>query len=183
MKFIKVIGNIAVIASVTMFAAGLAHARAPVTAAEAADHNKQHMDVVRKGDALWHGGAPKSDSVRLACGNCHPDGASIGPQTWPKYSLDLGKVAAMRDMINWCVMVVHAGPAMDMNGADMLAMEAYATYMSRGMALNPGDNSKQMMAVKVKGGEGFPRLENDTEFNGSKNPVYSPKVDAKLKPK
>ncbi len=183
MKLTTVIGNIALVASVTMFAAGLAHARAPVTAAEAADHNKQHMDVVRKGDALWHGGAPKSDSVRLACGNCHPDGSAVGPQTWPKFSLDLGKVAAMRDMINWCVMVVQQGTAMDMNGPDMLAMEAYATYMSRGMALNPGDNSKQMMAVKVKGGEGFPKLENTTEFDGSKNPVYSPKVDAKLKPK
>ncbi len=183
MKFTTVIGNIAVVAFVTMFATGVAHARPNVTAAEKADHDKQLIDVVRKGDALWHGGAPTSPNVRLACGNCHPDGSSIGPQTWPKYSLDLGKVANMRDMINWCVMVVHQGPAMDMNGADMLAMEAYATYMSRGMALNPGDNSKQMMAVKVKGGEGFPTLENTTEFTPSKNPFYNPKVDAKLKPK
>ncbi len=183
MKLTTVIGNIALIASVTMFAAGVAHARPNVTAAEKADHDKQLIDVVRKGDALWHGGAPKSDSVRLACGNCHPDGASIGPQTWPKFSLDLGKVANMRDMINWCVMVVHAGPAMDMNGADMLAMEAYATYMSRGMVLAPGDNSKQYMAVKVKGGEGFPTLENTTEFNGSKNPVYNPKIDLSTKAK
>ena len=181
MKFIKVIGNIAVITSVTMFAAGLAHARAPTTAADLKAQNTEYMATVAKGDALWHGGAPKSDSVRLACGNCHPDASSIGPQTWPKYSLDLGKVAAMRDMINWCVMVVHQGPAMDMNGADMQAMETYATYMSRGMALDPNNNTRQMMAVKVKGGAGYPELHNTTEFDGSKNPFYDPKIDPKLK--
>ncbi len=181
MKLITVIGNAALIASVTMFAAGVAHARPNVTAAEAADQTKQLIDVVRKGDALWHGGAPTNPEVKLACGNCHPDAASTGPHTWPKYSLDLGKVAAMRDMINWCVMVVHAAPGMDMNGADMLAMEAYATYMSRGMKLDPGNNAKQMMAVRVIGGEGFPRLENDTEFNGMKNPVYNPKITGSTK--
>ncbi len=181
MKLITVIGNVALIASVALFAAGLAHARAPVTAAEAAAHNKEHMAVVAHGDAMWHGGAPKSNG--LACGNCHPDGSAIGPQTWPKFSLDLGKVANLRDMINWCVMVPQAGTAMDLNGPDMLAMEAYAYYMSRGMALNPGDNSKQMMAVKVKGGAGYPLLTNTTEFDGMKNPIYNPKIDMSTKAK
>ncbi len=180
MKFITVLGNVAVIASVTLFAAGLAHARAPVTAAEKADHDKQHMAVVAQGDAMWHGGAPKTNG--LACGNCHPDGMAIGPQTWPKYSLDLGKVANLREMINWCVMVVQGGASMDLNGPDMLALETYAYYMSRGMALNPGDNSKQMASVKIKGGAGYPTLENTTEFNGGKNPmVTGDKIDSKLK--
>ena len=180
MKFITVIGNVAVIASVTLFAAGLAHARAPSTAAELKAQNAEHMAVVKQGDLLWHGGAPKGNG--LACGNCHPDASAIGPQTWPKYSLDLGRVANLREMINWCVQVVHAAPAgMDLNGADMLAMETYAYYMSRGMPLNPNDNSKQMMAVKVKGGAGYPELHNTTEFDGSKNPFYDPKIDPKLK--
>ena len=179
MKLITVIGNIAVIASVTMFAAGLAHARAPTTAAELKAQNAEHMATVEKGDNLWHGGLPTTNG--LACGNCHPDGSAIGPQTWPKFSLDLGKVANLRDMINWCVMVVQAGPEMDKNGADMLAMETYAYYMSRGMALNPNDNSKQMMAVKVKGGAGYPTLENTTEFTPSKNKVQNDKIDSKLK--
>lgn len=179
MKFTTVIGNAALIASVTMFAAGLAHARTPSTAAELKAQNAEYMATVEKGDLLWHGGAPSANG--LACGNCHPDAAAIGPQTWPKYSLDLGKVANLRDMINWCVMVVHAGPSMDMNGADMLAMETYAYYMSRGMALNPNDNTKQMMSVKVKGGAGYPTLENTTGYTPHKNPIYDPKIDPKLK--
>ncbi len=182
MKFITVVGKVAVIASVTLLAAGLAHARAPVTAAEKADHDKQHMAVVQQGDDMWHGGASTTNG--LACGNCHPDGSAIGPQTFPKYSLDLGKVANLRDMINWCIMVPLAGTALADNDPKMLAMEAYAYYMSRGMALNPGDNSKQMMAVGVKGGAGYPLLTNTTEFDGGKNPVYmGGKIDAKLKPK
>ena len=180
MKFITVIGNVAVIASVTLFAAGLAHARPASTAAELKAQNAEHMAVVEKGDALWHGGAPSTNG--LACGNCHPDGSAIGPQTWPKYSLDLGKVANLREMINWCIQVPLAGAALDLNGPEMLAMEAYAYYMSRGMALNPGDNSKQMMSVKVKGGAGYPTLENTTSFQPHKNPFYDPKIDPKLKP-
>ncbi len=179
MKLITVIGNAALIASVTLFAAGLAHARAPTTAADLKVQNAEYMATVKKGDDLWHGGAPKSNG--LACGNCHPDGSAVGPQTWPKYSLDLGKVAVMRDMINWCVMVVQAGPSMDVTGADMLAMETYATYMSRGMALDPNNNTRQMMAVKVKGGAGYPELHNTTEFDGMKNPIYNPKVDMNTK--
>ena len=182
MKLTTVIGNIAVVTAVTMFAAGLAHARAPTTAAELKAQNAEYMATVAKGDALWHGGLTKGPTTNLACGNCHPDGSAIGPQTWPKFSLDLGKVANLRDMINWCNMVVHQGPAMDMNGADMLAMETYAYYMSRGMALNPNDNTKQMMSVKVKGGAGYPTLENTTSFQPNKNPIYDPKVDSKLKP-
>ena len=38
----------------------------------------------------------------------------------------------MRDMINWCITVVQGGKALDVNGPDMIAMEAYAFYMYRG---------------------------------------------------
>jgi thiosulfate dehydrogenase len=45
----------------------------------------------------------------LACGNCHPDAAASNPQTFPKFQADLGRVIALRDMINWCITTPQAG--------------------------------------------------------------------------
>lgn len=104
-------------------------AREPYTKAELADMDKQLLDVVNHGRDLWHGSLPSMSTNGLACGNCHPDAAASNPTTFPKFQADLGRVAPMRDMINWCVTVVQGGNALDVNGPDMTAMEAYAMYM------------------------------------------------------
>ena len=168
-NMMTVVGGFAIAALLT---AGAAQARTPETAAEKASHDKMHIEVVKMGDDLWHGGAPQTNG--LACGNCHPDGAAIGPQTFPKYQLDMGAVVPLRDMINWCIAIPLAGEMLDPNGDKMKAMEAYAYYMSRGMALNPGDNSKQYSPVKVESGLGYPTLNN----NGWKGEGYTGKGNA-----
>lgn len=155
-NMMTVVGGFAVAALLT---AGVAQARTPVTAAEKAAQDKALIEVVHHGDDMWHGGAPQTNG--LACGNCHPDGAAIGPQTFPKYQLDMGAVVPLRDMINWCIQVPLAGQALDPNGDDMKAMEAYAYYMSRGMPLMPGDNSHQYPPVRVNSGLGYPTADND----------------------
>lgn len=170
-NMMTVVGGFAVAALLT---AGAAQARTPVTAAEKATHDKMHLEVVKKGDDLWHGGAPQTNG--LACGNCHPDAAAIGPQTFPKYQLDIGAVVPLRDIINWCIAIPLAGEMLDPNGDDMKAMEAYAYYMSRGMPLVPGDNSKQYAPVKVESGVGYPNLKGngakDNDYTGKGNPNY-----------
>lgn len=174
-NMMTVVGSVVVAAA--LFTVGVAQARTPVTAAEKTAQDRALIEVVHHGDDMWHGGAPQTNG--LACGNCHPDGAAIGPQTFPKYQLDMGAVVPLRDMINWCIMVPLAGQALDPNGDDMKAMEAYAYYMSRGMPLNPGDNSKQYSPVKVQSGLGYPNAQNPStdglNNDGWNHEGYNPK--------
>ena len=39
----------------------------------------------------------------MACGQCHPNAANTHPETYPKFQQQLGRVVALRDMINWCL--------------------------------------------------------------------------------
>lgn len=128
-------------------------AKKPFTAAEEADQRNALLAAVAKGDALWH--SAKLGTNGLACANCHPDASAANPETWPKFQTNLGKVATLRDMINWCIRVPLDGKALDPDSDDMVAMEAYATYMSRGIPLSPGKDY-QSGADPVKSGPGYP---------------------------
>ncbi len=128
-------------------------AKKPFSAAETADQRNALLAAVAKGDALWHDG--KLGTNGLACANCHPDASAANPETWPKFQTNLGKVATLRDMINWCIRIPLAGEALALDSDDMIALEAYATYMSRGIPLAPGKDY-QSGAVPVKSGPGYP---------------------------
>ena len=118
------------------------------------------MEAVAYGDMLWHtgeGGDGKHKELStngLGCANCHPDGSATQPESWPKYQTNLGKVGTMREMFNWCMQVVQQGKGYALDSKEMIAMEAYATYMNRGAALNPGMN-KQTSPVVISG-PGYP---------------------------
>ena len=124
---------------------------------DAADFDKL-MEAVAYGDKLWHTGETSSSSKLstngLGCANCHPDGSATQPQSWPKYQTNLGKVGTLREMINWCIRVVQNGKGLELDSKEMIAMEAYATYMNRGAALNPGLNKQT--APYVISGPGYP---------------------------
>lgn len=104
-----VMGLITPIALLGMLASNPAFAIEPYSKAELADMDKQLLDVVNHGRDLWHGSLASMSTNGLACGNCHPDAAASNPTTFPKFQADLGRVAPMRDMINWCVTVVQGG--------------------------------------------------------------------------
>lgn len=124
---------------------------------DAADFDRL-MDAVAYGDKLWHtgeaGGPSKLSTNGLACANCHPDASATQPQSWPKYQTNLGKVGTLRDMINWCMRVVQNGQGLALDSKEMIAMEAYATYMNRGAALNPSLNAQT--SPFVISGPGYP---------------------------
>ena len=124
---------------------------------DAADFDRL-MEAVAYGDQLWHtgeSGGPSSLSTNgLGCANCHPDASATQPQSWPKYQTNLGKVGTMREMFNWCMQVVQQGKGFPLDSKEMIAMEAYATYMNRGAALNPGLNKQT--SPFVKSGPGYP---------------------------
>jgi thiosulfate dehydrogenase len=131
--------------------------REPFTAAELADQEAALLKVVDHGRDLWHGSNPSMSTNGLACGNCHPDAAASNPHTFPKFQADLGKVIALRDMINWCITVPQGGKPLDANGDDMIAMEAYAFYLNRGARIAPGFATEQTSPVVVKSGVGYPK--------------------------
>ena len=149
-------GLITPVALLGLLASNPASAREPYSKADLADMDKQLLDVVNHGRDLWHGSLPSMSTNGLACGNCHPDAAASNPTTFPKFQADLGRVAPIRDMINWCIQVPQQGAALDVNGPDMVAMEAYAMYMYRGEKIEPGLQTRQTPPVVVKSGRGFP---------------------------
>jgi thiosulfate dehydrogenase len=145
------------VALLGVFAFNPALAREPFSKAELADQEKALLAVVDHGRDLWHGSNASMSTNGLACGNCHPDAAASNPQTFPKFQANLGRVIPIREMINWCIMVPQGGTALDVNGPDMVAMEAYATYMYRGIKIEPGLATKQTPPVVVQSGPGFPK--------------------------
>jgi thiosulfate dehydrogenase len=151
-----VMGLITPVALFGMLASNPALAREPYGKAELADMQKQLLEAVNQGYELWHGSKATMSTNGLACGNCHPDAAATNPQTFPKFQADLGKVAPMRDMINWCITVVQGGQALDVDGPDMVAMEAYAFNMHRDRKIQPGLETQQTPPDVAKSGRGYP---------------------------
>lgn len=96
----------------------------------------EYMSVVTYGRELWTSADLGTNGV--ACAQCHPNAANTHPETYPKFQQQLGKVVALRDMINWCLMNPLEGAALDLDGPEMVAIEAYVTYERRGVKLDPG---------------------------------------------
>lgn len=156
---------VAPLALALLIASNPAAARDPYTAAELADQEKALLALVDLGRDLWHGTKPSMTSNGLACGNCHPDAAASNPQTFPKYQANLGGVIPLRDMINWCIRVPQEGTALDVNSQDMVAMEAYAFYLHRGIKIEPGLASRQTSPIVVKSGVGYPKKGSGIGFD------------------
>ena len=96
----------------------------------------EYMSVVKAGRELWSGTDLSTNGV--ACGQCHPNGANTHPETYPKFQQQLGRVAALRDMINWCIQNPLEGETLDPTDPRMVAMEAYVSWERRGVELAPG---------------------------------------------
>ncbi len=97
---------------------------------------QEFMSVVEKGRALWVSADLGTNGV--ACDQCHPNAANTHPETYPKFQQQLGKVIALREMINWCLINPLEGKALPLDDPRMVAIEAYITYERRGVPLEPG---------------------------------------------
>lgn len=96
----------------------------------------EYMSVVNKGRDLWT--SPELGTNGVACAQCHPNAADTHPETYPKFQQQLGRVIALRDMINWCLLNPLEGKPLALDDPRMVAIEAYVTYERRGVALDPG---------------------------------------------
>jgi len=96
----------------------------------------EYMSVVAKGRELWT--SPTLGTNGVACAQCHPNAANTHPETYPKFQQQLGKVIALRDMINWCLRNPLEGAPLELDDPNMIALEAYIAYERRGVELAPG---------------------------------------------
>ena len=96
----------------------------------------EFMSVVAEGRALWTSAELGTNGV--ACAQCHPNATNTHPETYPKFQQQLGKVATLREMINWCLRNPLEGKELALDDPKMIAMEAYVTYERRGVELAPG---------------------------------------------
>ena len=62
---------------------------------------EQFDAVVKQGRSLWTDGKLGTNGV--ACAQCHPNAANTHPETYPKFQKQLGKVANLWEMVNWCL--------------------------------------------------------------------------------
>ncbi len=97
---------------------------------------KEYMTVVQKGRDLWT--SPELGTNGVACAQCHPNAANTHPETYPKFQQQLGRVVALRDMINWCIQQPLEGEPLKLDDPKLIAMEAYVAHERRGVEMAPG---------------------------------------------
>ena len=80
------------------------------------------QQFVDEGKRIFHDWKELGGTIGVSCDICHPDGSNTHPETYPKYQVQLQRVALLRDMIDW-----HRKPRgknLDPNDPKLCALEA-----------------------------------------------------------
>ena len=94
--------------------------------------------VATAGSAVFHSADQLGSTVSVSCDMCHPHAANTHPETYPKFQAQLGRVALLRDMINWCIEHPVRGKALDSEDPKLRALEAYIIAQRKGKQLDYG---------------------------------------------
>lgn len=94
--------------------------------------------LVAEGDRIFHDAKALGSTDGISCDMCHPNAANTHPETYPKYQVQLGRVAMLRDMINWCVENPVRGKPFADDDPRLKAVEAYIIAQRRGVPLDYG---------------------------------------------
>jgi len=100
--------------------------------------SRESEKIVLEGARVFHDAEALGSTIAVSCDMCHPDAANTHPETYPKFQTQLGRVALMRDMINWCLEHPVRAPEMAADDPRMRAMEAYILAQRKGTALDYG---------------------------------------------
>lgn len=93
---------------------------------------------VGEGNRIFHDADELGGTVGISCDMCHPNAANTHPETYPKYQVQLGKVALLRDMINWCIENPVRGKPLKDDDPKLKALEAYILSERKGVPLEYG---------------------------------------------
>jgi hypothetical protein len=95
-------------------------------------------NFVAEGKRIFHDSKELGGTIGVSCDMCHPDASNTHPETYPKYQVQLQKVALLRDMIDWCIENPVKGKALDPNDPKLRALEAYILAQRKGVPLDYG---------------------------------------------
>jgi hypothetical protein len=98
----------------------------------------QTDSFVAQGKKIFHDAKELGGTIGVSCDMCHPDGSNTHPETYPKYQVQLQRVALLRDMIDWCIENPVKGKALDPNDPKLRALEAYILAQRKGVPLDYG---------------------------------------------
>ncbi len=109
-----------------------------ITAHDVALWKTEAERVATAGSSVFHNAELLGSTVGVSCDMCHPDAANTHPETYPKFQPQLGRVALLRDMINWCIEHPVRGKALAAEDPRMRGIEAYILAQRKGRALEYG---------------------------------------------
>ena len=109
-----------------------------VTAQDVALWKAETERVATAGSEVFHNADQLGSTVGVSCDMCHPHAANTHPETYPKYQSQLGRVALLRDMINWCIQHPVRGKGMESEDPKLRALEAYILSQRKGKTLEYG---------------------------------------------
>ncbi len=124
------------VVALALFLVGISLEADEFTSSDVEHWQAEYMSVVEQGRTLWV--SPDLGTNGVACAQCHPNAADTHPETYPKFQQQLGRVVALRDMINWCIMNPLEGEPLELDDPVLVAMEAYIYWERRGVPLSPG---------------------------------------------
>jgi thiosulfate dehydrogenase len=93
---------------------------------------------IKYGDEIFHSDQLIGSTNGFACAMCHPNAANTHPETYPKFQIQLRRVALLRDMINWCIEQPVRGKKLDPDDPKMRAIEAYILSQRKGVPMEAG---------------------------------------------
>jgi thiosulfate dehydrogenase len=100
---------------------------------------KRELDrEIKYGNEIFHSDKLIGSSNGVACAMCHPNGANTHPETYPKFQIQLRRVALLRDMINWCIEQPARGKKLEPDDPKMRALEAYIMSQRKGVPMEFG---------------------------------------------
>jgi thiosulfate dehydrogenase/tetrathionate reductase SoxA/TsdA-like protein len=93
---------------------------------------------IDEGSALFHDSGKLGGTIGISCDMCHPNASNTHPETYPKYQVQLQRVALLRDMINWCLENPVKAKALPDDSRTLRALEAYIISTRKGQKLDSG---------------------------------------------
>lgn len=94
--------------------------------------------LVAEGKRIFHDAKALGGTNAISCDMCHPDASNTHPETYPKFQVQLGRVALLRDMINWCIENPVRGKPFADDDPRLKALEAYILAQRKGVVLDYG---------------------------------------------
>ena len=108
------------------------------TAADEFVWKTEYEKFVAEGNRIFHDAKAFGGTVGVSCDMCHPNASNTHPETYPKYQVQMQRVALLRDMINWCIQHPAKGKPLADDDPKLKAMEAYIMAQRAGKAMEPG---------------------------------------------